>query len=183
MAERQITQEYVRSLFEYDPETGVLTWKGRPREHFSTDRAWKSTNARMAGKITACSVNSDGYSQVGIDRCVHKAHRIIWLLVHGEMPEEVDHENGVRTDNRLANLRAATRLENMKNKAVRRDSRSGVAGVSWHEKDRRWIAYIRSGGRQIRLGAFTDFADACSARKTAERTHGFHANHGRPRQE
>lgn len=181
MADRQLTQEYVRSLFDYDPETGVLTWIERPREHFSTDRSWNSTNARMVGTEAGVRLNCDGYQEVGIDGKLYKKHRLIWFLMTGVWPEEVDHENGVRSDNRFKNLRGTTRLGNMKNKAVRKDSRSGVAGVVWHQKDRRWIAYIKADGRQQRLGAFTDFAEACRVRKEAERTNGYHENHGRQR--
>lgn len=179
MADRQLTQEYVRSLFDYDPETGVLTWKERPREHFSTDRAWNSTNARCAWKPTGQRPTSDGYLEVCIDGRLYKAHRIIWLWCNGYLPDETDHDNGVRSDNRLSNLRATSHAGNMKNKGKRKDNRSGVTGVGWHAKDRRWVAHITVGGRQRRLGGFVDKDEAISARLRAEKELGFHESHGR----
>lgn len=179
MADRQLTQEYVRSLFDYDPETGVLTWKERPREHFNSNRSWNSTNSRCAGKPTGQRANSDGYLEVCIDGFLYKAHRVIWLWVHGEEPEEIDHDNGVRADNRLTNLVSATRAVNMKNKGMRKDNRSGVTGVGWHAKDRRWVAHITVSGRLKRLGGFIEKADAIAARRKAELELGFHELHGR----
>lgn len=179
MAERQLTQEYVRSLFEYEPETGVLTWKERPREHFSSDRIWKSTNTRCAGKATSVSANSDGYQQVGIDGKSYKAHRIIWLYMEGRLPPEVDHENGNRLDGRWLNLLASDRETNMKNKGIRKDNKSGVCGVGWHKTDRRWVAFITVSGKQIRLGGFTDKNAAIAARLEAENVYGFSEGHGK----
>lgn len=179
MAERQLTQEYVRSLFDYDPETGVLTWKERPREHFSSARIWNSTNTRCAGKATSQRENSDGYLEVGIDGFLYKAHRIVWLWWNGILPVEVDHDNGVRSDNRIANLCDTTRAGNMKNKGMRKDNRSGVTGVGWHAKDRRWVAHITTGGKLRRLGGFVNKDEAIAARLEAEKALGFHENHGR----
>lgn len=179
MAERQLTQEYVRSLFEYDPETGVLTWKERPREHFSSDRIWNGTNTRCAGRPTGRRANSDGYLDVCIDGVLYKAHRIIWLWCNGTMPNEVDHDNGVRSDNRIDNLRDSSRAGNMKNKGMRKDNRSGVTGVGWHAKDRRWVAHIKVDGKFRRLGGFVEKDDAIAARLKAEKELGFHEHHGR----
>lgn len=178
MAESQLTQDYVRSLFDYDPETGVLTWKWRPRGHFSSDRAWNSTNTRCAGQC-AGRLGTKGYIEVGIDGRLYKAHRIIWLLMTGTMPDEIDHDDGVRDNNRFTNLKDGTHSGNMRNKSARRDNKSGVCGVGWHVKDRRWVAHITIDGKQIRLGAFLDKNDAIAARLAAEKEYGFGQAHGR----
>jgi len=101
------------------------------------------------------------------------------VALHGEEPEEIDHDNGVRSDNRLLNLVATTREGNMRNKGMRKDNRSGVTGVGWHAKDRRWVAHITVAGRLKRLGGFIDKSDAIAARMTAEQELGFHELHGR----
>lgn len=178
MADQPITHEFVRGLFDYDPDSGRLVWKFRPREHFSSSRIWKSTNTRCAGKEVGLAPNADGYLSVSINRVGYKAHRIIWLWMHGEMPEQIDHINGDRSDNRASNLRAVTHAQNMKNKRKRQDNKSGVTGVNWHAKDGRWVAHISVDGVTERIGCFLRKEDAAAARKDAERKHGFSERHG-----
>lgn len=178
MANEPLTREFVRGLFDYDPSRGHLVWKFRPREHFSSSRIWMSTNTRCAGKETGSVPNADGYLSVAINGVGYKAHRIIWLWLYGEMPEQIDHINGVRSDNRASNLRAATHAVNMKNKKKRSDNKSGVTGVNWHAKDRRWVARIKVDGVTQRIGGFIHKEEAAAARKDAERKHGFSERHG-----
>lgn len=145
--------EYLRDLFDYDPETGRLTWR-RPRQGVS------------AGSL-AGSVNSHGYRQVRIDRRLYKAHRIIWKIVTGQDPLlEIDHRNRDRTDNRWSNLRVATRSENAINRdRITRSVSSPFRGVSYNRRDRRWQARIQRGGRSRSLGYFTSPEEAHSARQ------------------
>lgn len=178
MAESQLTQDYVRSLFHYDPETGVLTWKERPLSHFSCQRAWNSTNTRCAGK-PAGGLDSNGYVEVGIDGKIYKAHRVIWLLQTGEWPDEIDHDDGTRHNNIFENLKNGSHAGNMLNKSKRRDNKSGVCGVGWHQIDRRWVAFITVNGKQLRLGGFVSKEDAIAARLVAEVQYGFGETHGR----
>lgn len=178
MAERQLTQDYVRSLFEYDPETGVLTWKWRPREHFNSNRSWNGTNTRCAGKVAGV-LRANGYIELGIDCRLYKAHRIIWLWMTGDMPDEIDHDDGIRDNNRFSNLKNGTHGGNMMNKSKRRDNKSGVCGVGWHKTDRRWVAFITINGKQKRLGGFVNKDDAIAARLAAEEEYGFGQSHGR----
>lgn len=100
-------------------------------------------------------------------------------MVYGSWPDgQIDHINGVRDDNRIENLRVVTSAENHKNMALGTASTSGVAGVSWHERDARWRAHIKVGGRQKHLGNFRRFEDAVSARLTANAALGFSERHG-----
>ncbi len=176
MAERQLTQEYVRSLFEYDPETGVLTWKERPIESCKSKSAWMSVNARFAGKPAGAFHR--GYLRMIIGGVSYYLHRVIWLLVHGEWPETVDHIDGDKLNNRLVNLRSVSQRENMKN--CRRSVRntSGITGVSFRSADQTWIAYITQDGKRVHLGTFSAMDEAVSARKSAEKQFGYHPNHG-----
>lgn len=100
----------------YDPETGVLTWRDRPREHFPTEKAWRAWNEQRAAR----PVNAPGGANylrvnltVGGRKRILLSHRIAWAMVNGRWPpDEIDHINRNRADNRLANLREATHLEN-----------------------------------------------------------------------
>ena len=107
----------------------------------------------------------------------HLAHRLAWLYVHGEWPaEEIDHLNRVRSDNRISNLRLATQAENKQNTSLRRDSTSGHKGVSWHKRDKKWVAEIKLHGKKHYLGYFNNINDAIAARKSEEsRLHPFAA--------
>lgn len=175
MAESQLTQDYVRSLFEYDPETGVLTWKERPREHFTSDLLWKRHITRWAGKEAGYIDKSNGYRRVYIDGVGYRAHRIAWLHYYGTLPDEVDHDNGARADNRIGNLFDAGRAGNMKNKGMHKNNRSGITGVSWNSKRNRWVAIISTHW----LGGFVNKDDAIVARLNAEKYLGFNEQHGR----
>jgi hypothetical protein len=100
-----ITAERLRQLLHYDPERGVFTWLSRPAE-----RSW---NTRFAG-TRAGTINGLGYVVIGILGRRYKAHRLAWLYVHGEWPgRELDHINCDKSDNRIANLRPATRSQNI----------------------------------------------------------------------
>lgn len=108
----------------------------------------------------------------------YRAHRIIWKLIYGTEPELIDHIDGVRTNNLLANLRSVTEPENQKNRRLSISSKSGVNGVHWCKASRAWIAKITINRRAKALGRFHNIDDAIAARKAAERQHGFHENHG-----
>lgn len=180
MAERQLTQEYVRSLFEYDPETGVLTWKERPREHFATEQSWRLMNKRCAGKVAGSLHQGKGsYLAICLKGVKFLVHRLIWVWVTGEWPDEVDHINGDRADNRFCNLRNVSRAENMKNKRLSSANKSGVTGVVWHKAAGKWVAQIRVSGQQYHLGVFETVEEAANVRAAAQREHCFFANHGR----
>lgn len=172
-----ITQTEARSLFKYDATTGKLYWCARDRWRFRSDKALNSWNARWAGREAGTMQN--GYLQIGIGGRLHYAHRIIWIYVHGEEPENIDHIDGDCLNNRISNLSAVTHLENMRNRKTSRKNTSGVTGVHWAKASRRWIALISDRGKHIHLGCFSTSAEAASAREAAERELGYHANHGK----
>lgn len=175
----EITQDIVREFLDYDPETGVLTWRKRARKWFTSDGAWKSWNTKYAGG-EAGSLSARGYLCVDVLGRSHKAHRLIWLWMTGEFPPAgIDHENQSGSGNRWNNLREATQDENMKNLPMFRNNTSGVTGVSWYRPRGEWVAHIRTGGKRYHLGYFTSKDAAIAARKAAEIEYGFHPNHGR----
>jgi HNH endonuclease len=174
--------DVLRNLLDCDPETGRLQFRARPRSMFNSDRAMNAWNAKHAGKVAATSCHVHGYAIIGLLGRVYPAHRVIWTLVHGyEPPQDIDHINGHRSDNRPVNLRAVTRSENGKNQKLHVTNKSGFSGVTWCRRNEAWAARITVEGRRKHLGYHSDFALAVKARKAAEVVHGFHENHGKVR--
>jgi hypothetical protein len=168
----------LRELFEYDPDTGILRWKVRPRHHFKNEGAWKAWNTRYAGSITGCS-DKLGYLRTNIRGTPHLTHRLIWALHYGEWVDYIDHENRVPGDNRIKNLRAATSSQNQHNLAASSHNKSGFKGVSWHKATRKWRATIFVNWKQTYLGLFATAEEAYAAYcKAAAELHGDFANVG-----
>lgn len=160
-----ISQSELKELLHYDPDTGFFTWK-------------KSTNQSIKVGAPAKSINNKGYIVIGVGHKLYLAHRLAWLYVHGVFPEFIDHINHIRNDNRLCNLRKATRKENGRNQSIHKHNTSGANGVSWIKKEGVWRARITVNGRSIFLGRFSEKGDAIFARKQANIKYGFHENHG-----
>jgi hypothetical protein len=149
---KDIPIEFLRECFEYDPETGILTWKERPESHFIGSRARNPTsrfNTRYAGKQvgtlnrgylqTRLHIDGERFTTVNV-------HRICWALATGEWPKgEIDHINAIHDDNRLCNLQDATRLENQlnPNNKLRKTNKSGYRGVHWNTQYKKWIAIYK----------------------------------------
>lgn len=180
MAKRPLpTPEELRQLLDYDPETGKLFWKERPLSLFPDARSGKIWNTRFAGK-EALPVQYIGYHAGLIFGSKVLGHRVVWAIHTGEWPvDEIDHINGDRTDNRIANLRAVSHRENCKNSKRPAHNTSGQVGVVWCSRSHRWLARIKAERKTLHLGAFLAKSDAILARKNAEVRFGYHANHGR----
>jgi len=175
---KTIDAKNARDLLAYSPETGVLTWRRRDKSRFKNERDAVAWNSRYAG-TEAGTRHCRGYIIVRIDGCHILAHRLIWLIVHGDLPAQIDHINGVRTDNRLTNLRSVDALENQKNLRRPKNNKSGVIGVCWDSTKRKWLAQIKVERRNRFIGLFDSLEDAAAARLSAQKLHGFHQNHGR----
>jgi hypothetical protein len=183
-AESLPSQEMLNELLAYDPENGTLAWKARSPVRFPDCARWgqegtaQRWNTRWAGK-PAFTNDTRGYRQGEIFGRPYFAHRIIWRMVHGDEPADIDHIDGNRSNNRLSNLRAVTRQENLRNARRRSDNSSGVVGVTWDKRKQRWYACIAVSQRTINLGSYRTLEEATAARKAADRQYGFHENHGR----
>ena len=179
MAKRKriVTQGQLKELVRYNPRDGVMLWRKRSIDTIYEIRVRNAWNTKLAGKEVG-QVAADGYRMCKVLSVKYRVHRLIWLYVHGEWPDEVDHVNGVRDDNRLANLRNVSMLENRRNRKLNRNSITGVLGVNISYD--KYTACIRVGGHSIYLGTFNTIEEAASARKDADRKYGFHENHGRP---
>ncbi len=169
-----MTQDELKAHLHYNPETGVFTW--RDRRHLPN--VGYNVACRTVGKV-AGSINKAGYWRINIHGKTYRAHRAAWLYMYGYMPEEIDHIDGCRTNNRLSNLRAVDRAENAKNLKRTPRNTSGTLGVHFNSADRVWVANICVNQKRIHGGRFKTKEEAVKARKALEREHGFHENHGR----
>lgn len=175
------TPDMLRNLLSYDPETGALTWLHRPASLFKCEKDAMLWNAKNAGK-KAFTCLKRGYLMGAIFGKTVPAHRVIWALRHGAWPsQDIDHINGDRNDNRIANLRCVSRTENCRNKTRQVRNKSGRTGVHWCSTNEKWVAAIGIGLTKKHLGMFHSFASAVAARARAERKYGFHVNHDRPK--
>jgi hypothetical protein len=164
---KDINVDEVREVFDYNEETGDLIWNIR-----------KGPRANI-GDVAGC-YNNTGYRQIKYKGKPYLSHRLIWLYVYGYFPiDEIDHIDGDRANNRISNLRAVSRQENQKNTKLSKNSSTGIIGVYWNKNTSKWQAHITINWKQIYLGIFSDFFEACCARKSAESKYGFHPNHGR----
>lgn len=162
-----ISADNVKSLLNYERLTGVFTWKAGRKP---------GTIGKVAG-----SIHHSGYQIIGIFGRYYMAHRLAWLIEHGEWPQSlIDHANGDRSDNRIDNLRCADFSENRRNSKINKNNRSGVKGVSWNSSIKKWHARIRHQGCYKHLGFFSDIELAELVINEARvKFHGEFANLGR----
>lgn len=152
-------------FFEY--RDGSLFWIIKP-----------SKKVRCGSK--AGYVESDGYVRVRVLGKPYQAHRVIWEMIKGKIPDgmQIDHLNHIRDDNRIENLRLVTHKENHKNKKIYSTNTSGACGVSWCKSNLKWHAQIKSDNKTINIGYFNCIELAIEARIAMEQQSGFHKNHG-----
>jgi hypothetical protein len=151
--------EFLHECFAYDPDTGVISWKNRPRHHFTSDAHWKKHNTRFAGRPTGCkqytarkTPSSLHVSVLGHPRSVH---RVIWKMIYRDEPSLfIDHVNGDPFDNRLCNLRLSSHSSNQWNRGATKRNKSGFKGVSWSKKRSMWKVGFHVGEKNIHFGYF-----------------------------
>ena len=162
-----LTQERVKELFSYNETTGYFTRLTSVKGRYSS-----------AGSIAGC-IEQNGYRSISIDNKRIKAHKLVFLYTQGVIPAMVDHIDGNKDNNSLSNLRIVTADQNQKNRKLGCNNISGISGVRWLSKSRKWQADIRVNNQFIYLGRWENKEAAIQARKEAELKYGFHENHGR----
>lgn len=173
---KEIDPQILRKLLRYEPETGKIYWSSNPADFVGVE------GVRIGNRIgRECFTrrNSGGYLCGDLFGKPWPAHRVAWATWFGFWPCLIDHINGNRMDNRLANLRAASSIESNRNRSRFSNNSSGMTGVHWHNRDCRWYAVISDQGRQKHLGYFATREEAILAREAAGRSLGYHNNHGR----
>lgn len=176
----------LRELLMLDPDSGTLTWAHREPKWFqaisnrTAEHAANNWNSRHAGKPALCGPHINGYLSGHVLGAPCLAHRVVWAMHVGTWPESgVDHINGCKTDNRIANLRLADHIVNARNMKLMSTSKTGITGVSFDSERGKFYASIRFGGKTKSLGRFDRIEDAVAARSAANEKCGFHKNHGR----
>lgn len=162
----ELTQETLRNFMDYDQTTGIFRWK-------------LAINSSIVIGSTAGSVTGElpnaGYVTIGLFGKIYRAHRLAWFYVHGYWPIEIDHIDQCRTNNSLINLREVTVLDNMKNKSLYKNNKSGVCGI--YKKGNSWVATIN--GNKNYLGTYQTKEEAIAARQAADKIFMYHVNHGK----
>lgn len=159
----QPTADQVRAAINYDPETGAFTWRDRPE---LTNR-WR---ARYPGTKAGTVVR--GYTIIRIEKKHFRAARLAWVYMYGEWPNGlVDHINMNRSDDRIANLRLATKAQNSANSPARSTNTSGFKGVTWNKRRSKWQAQICVDYKHVHLGLYDAKEQAAAAYAAAANYH------------
>lgn len=148
----ELTPNMLKSILHYDENTGAFTWVKQV-----------CSQSKLGG--TAGWVTEFGYWRISAFYVRYAAHRLAWFYVHGKWPVgQIDHIDGNRLNNRMSNLREATQLENSQNSyKPSKNNKSGFLGVHKPKNSNKWIAMIRSNGRNHYLGQFLSAEDASKA--------------------
>jgi hypothetical protein len=157
MSDDILTQERLKELLSYDPETGVFVWLTRPSKSIKI--------GNVAGVF-----RRDGYHQIQIGGAKFRAHRLAWLYMTGTFPpNDIDHIDRNPANNRFANLRAVTKSENHHNRKMHCTNKSGFKGVSYLKCRKKWRASIRLNNVQKHLGYFSIPEEASAAYLAAQK--------------
>jgi hypothetical protein len=143
-----LTQEELKSLVNYDQETGLFTWKVKRQGKIKSNLGW---------------ITDKGYVEICIAGKRLKAHRWAWFYVYGELPKQIDHINCNKTDNRLCNLRIVTNKQNHENRGAQKNNTSGFKGVTHFEN--KWRSQIMHNRKNYYIGLFDTAEEAHIAYK------------------
>jgi hypothetical protein len=152
-----LTADELRAALDYDPATGIFTWKWRTGLR-------GSSNARNAGKVSG-EVSKYGYIRIMLNSRHYLAHRLAWLYIYGHWPnEQIDHINRITSDNRIANLREATHSQNNVRARPMRNNSSGILGVFRSPTKGKWYVSVTRDGKTKHLGTFASIDEAKAVR-------------------
>lgn len=178
----EINQQIIRTLIEYNPDTGVVIWKRRDPSHFKTERSCKIWNTRHAEKPAGRVSFTNKNYKTKIIRIFGKdyyTHRIIWMYFYGDqIPAQIDHINHDATDNRIDNLRDGTTINHL-NRSMHTKNTSGVSGVHYCKRSKKWIASCSINNVRKPIGSFSSIEEASSVVVSYRKSVGFTETHGK----
>lgn len=155
-----LTQERLKEFLFYDNKTGC----------FYRHKSFK-TGKQIPYKLVGTQ-RPDGYLSTCIDGKTYLLHRLAWLYVHNKWPDDViDHINGNKSDNKITNLRSVTQSQNLINRDFDRKSNYKIGGVYWNKGKNAWMVRITINKKQVYMGLYDDFFEACCVRKSAVNTY------------
>ncbi len=149
-----LTQEILKQLLDYDPLSGIFTWKTR-----NPDKG--GFNKQFAGKVAG--TKKSGYIRIQINGKPYDAHRLAFLYMEGYIPELIDHKDRVGTNNAWDSLRKSTDSQNAANQPIRSTNISGYKNVSWDKARNKWLVNVMKDGKTIYGGRFSELEDAVKA--------------------
>jgi hypothetical protein len=166
-----LTQSKLKELVTYDPETGIFRWNERSSPQFNGKFAGKECGYIHTEKSGAT------YTYIEILAAPYQAGRLAWLYMTGEWPIQIDHQNQIGTDNSWKNLRNVSQSTNLRNQPMRSTNTSGIMGVCWDDRKKRWIVQVTINRKQ-RCASFRSKELAIETAQEWYKAAGYHANHG-----
>lgn len=133
----------LRKKLHYDCETGIFTWI-------------ESNSTKIKTGQVAGNVRNNKYIYIKINKKLYSAHRLAWIYTYGYIPNVIDHINGNPSDNKIINLRECTFQENMCNRKINSNNKSGSKGVYWHKNIKKWAVSLQVNNKRKHIGYFDD---------------------------
>lgn len=173
----------INDFFTYS--AGDIFWKKRPLDHFKNEKEYKRWNTRHSFNKAGCSYSpnksSENYLRVVVNSKWLLVHRVVWEMHFGKIDNgmQIDHINGDGTDNRLENLRVVSEKINKMNRPKYKNNKSGISGVSWDKKSKKWRARLSINGSRPTVYLGNCLLDAKKIMEEHQLSSGYHENHGR----
>jgi hypothetical protein len=181
---KHIEQDALKLLLTYNPETGIFTWNKREVSKVTPNKRGVNVFNSLyagdeAGNINYTPRSKTPYLHIQILGKTYKAHRLAFIYMEGQAPEEVDHKDHNGLNNKWSNLRASNNRDNSKNLPKQKSNKTGVIGVNWHKSAKKWQARaVNHDGVRVDLGRHDNFEDAVKARREHEIKFGYYENRG-----
>ena len=184
--EEKVTVEFLRESFDYDPDTGVLTWKKtRPVWHFESSSGYKTWHTKYSGKVAGCKVTlrrNLNYLMVKVGGVRTYSHRVAFVIYHGYFPEMIDHADGDGLNNRISNLLASNPQSNAKNQKLPHNSRSKLSGIKFLPSNEKWQVNshvsVEGKNKAKSLGCYDTLFEAACVRISWMNANGYSSRHG-----